>query len=92
MTRPARAPGCCADCSRKRPRPAVAWGLCAEHWAAALACDIRAEERRLHKWRLLYPPERSLAEPDPCDDDPPDRLARGIARGYVEVDLEQMAD
>ena len=86
-----RAAGLCTLCRKSGTRAAVRNGLCAYHYADRMVYEIRREACYLDRRRMLYPPDVLRAEPDPCND-PPDRLARGIARGYVEVDLEQMAD
>ena len=87
-----RAAGLCTLCPKSDTRAAMQHGICAYHYADRMVYEIRREAQRLDGRRMLYPLDVSRAEPDPCDDDPPAVLTRGVARGYVEVDLEQMAD
>lgn len=87
-----RAAGLCTLCPKSNTRAAALRGLCADHYAADLVYEIRCEIRRLDRHRMLYPPDVIRADPDdPCDD-PPEPLSSGVARGYVPVDLELMAD
>lgn len=82
-----RAAGLCTACPGRAPLRALQWGLCADHFAAQLIRNLRSG------WQAF----RSIGDewhgdPDDLCDDPPEPLASGVARGYVPVDLELMAD